>query len=434
MTEQDVVRSLYEVIPGYSLHMEEFLRLFRVRFEEKRVDSAAMTCGDRPELLLNPKFLEERCKTPEHLLMLVLHELYHALLGHTRLFLHPTKIDNIAFDAVINATLVRAFPGEEFRSFFEGNNPSGSFPGCLLRPAAEDTPEDCRDLVEALYLGNHVTYEEIYDLIVRKMMEGGLPEGGFLLIGDHRGAGKGSPMLRKALEKAMGGWPDGLLKVGRSADGDKTMLSLVPEDPHEKKGRAKRRKLLRLVLEPKGPWRSRLEEEERERETFLPDPRDRRRAAYEALGFDPLLHRSSGRSPLLRRERKEEALVYLDVSGSVLGQVERLLPLLREPFREGRLRLFAFSSEVEEISYQDFLAGRFPSTRATSIQAVFEHFLSLPSSRRPGRLLVLSDGLFGDVEEEQEKRLKGTRVALGLFGERQVEAFPGIFRHVEVFE
>ena len=248
MTEQDVVRSLYEVIPGYSLHMEEFLRLFRVRFEEKRVDSAAMTCGDRAELLLNPKFLEERCKTPEHLLMLVLHELYHALLGHTRLFLHPTQIDNIAFDAIINATLVRAFPGEEFRSFFEGNNPSGSFPGCLLRPVAEDTPEDCRDLVEALYLGNHVTYEEIYDLIVRKMMEGGLPEGGFLLIGNHRGAGKGSPMLRKALEKAMGGWPDGLLKVGRSADGERMLLSLCPENSREKKDRARMRRLLRLVL------------------------------------------------------------------------------------------------------------------------------------------------------------------------------------------
>jgi hypothetical protein len=36
--------------------------------------------------------------TPEKLLMLIMHELHHVLLGHTRLFPRLTQIDNLVFD------------------------------------------------------------------------------------------------------------------------------------------------------------------------------------------------------------------------------------------------------------------------------------------------------------------------------------------------
>ena len=37
--------------------------------------------------------------------LLILHELYHVILGHTRLFSRVSPIDNIVFDAVINSML-----------------------------------------------------------------------------------------------------------------------------------------------------------------------------------------------------------------------------------------------------------------------------------------------------------------------------------------
>ena len=63
-----------------------------------------------------------------------MHELWHVILAHTRLYPRPTGAHNIAFDAVINAGLAREFPGPEYRGFFEAVNPAETFPGLLLRP------------------------------------------------------------------------------------------------------------------------------------------------------------------------------------------------------------------------------------------------------------------------------------------------------------
>ena len=66
--------------------------------------------------------------------MLVLHELHHVLLGHTRLFRRVTPLDNLAFDAVINALLCRMFPGRDHTAFFTDFYADDQFPACLLRP------------------------------------------------------------------------------------------------------------------------------------------------------------------------------------------------------------------------------------------------------------------------------------------------------------
>ena len=92
-----------------SFELTTFLSLFRVRFSEK-TKTACVTCGGSPELLLNKDFIEAHCQTNEHLFMLVLHELYHVILGHTTLFPRATEVRNIVFDAVINAILCSLFP------------------------------------------------------------------------------------------------------------------------------------------------------------------------------------------------------------------------------------------------------------------------------------------------------------------------------------
>ena len=116
--EERVVVRILEVIPrssgsrlscskkgsNSSFELMTFLSLFRVRFSDK-IATACVTCGESPELLLNKEFIEEHCKTDEHLFMLVMHELYHVILGHTRLFPRSTEVRNFVFDAVINALL-----------------------------------------------------------------------------------------------------------------------------------------------------------------------------------------------------------------------------------------------------------------------------------------------------------------------------------------
>ena len=137
MTDEDrIVARILDVIPPRSLELTTFFSLFRVRFSDE-VETACVTCGASPELLLNHDFVETHCRTGEHLFMLVMHELYHVILGHTTLFPHATRLSNIVFDAVINALLCSLFPKPEFTSFFTDYYPADRMPFALLRPKAE---------------------------------------------------------------------------------------------------------------------------------------------------------------------------------------------------------------------------------------------------------------------------------------------------------
>ena len=68
--------------PAGRYALEGLFRLVDMVLDDE-VETAAVECVAAPRLLLSPAFLEERCRTDEHLLMLVLHELHHVILGHT---------------------------------------------------------------------------------------------------------------------------------------------------------------------------------------------------------------------------------------------------------------------------------------------------------------------------------------------------------------
>ena len=74
------------------------------------VATAAEECSFAPRMLLNPQFVAQCCQRDGHLLMLVMHELQHIILGHTRLFPRVTIAHNLAFDAIINAIYFNLLP------------------------------------------------------------------------------------------------------------------------------------------------------------------------------------------------------------------------------------------------------------------------------------------------------------------------------------
>ncbi len=91
-------------------------------------------CRTTPRLLLNKGFLDEYCQDDGDLFLLILHELYHVILGHTRLFPRVTPIDNIVFDAVINSMLCRTVGRTVGTRLFTRINGYDSLPERLLRP------------------------------------------------------------------------------------------------------------------------------------------------------------------------------------------------------------------------------------------------------------------------------------------------------------
>ena len=95
--------------------LEKILALLDIQ-ETKEITSAAVPLGHAPRLLINPDFVEQHCSKDEDLAALLLHELHHILLGHTRLFQRATILHKIAFDAIINAMISRQEP--PYSSFF----------------------------------------------------------------------------------------------------------------------------------------------------------------------------------------------------------------------------------------------------------------------------------------------------------------------------
>ena len=131
----DLTARVLNAIPAGAFEMNALLSLLRIE-ETDAVPTASVSCERRPVLRINPDFVRRHCRTDEHLFLLVMHELHHVLLGHTRLFPRATRAHNLAFDALINAMLVLRFPAEAYRSFFLDLYGGEEGPMRLLAPPA----------------------------------------------------------------------------------------------------------------------------------------------------------------------------------------------------------------------------------------------------------------------------------------------------------
>ena len=79
------------------------------------VPTLAVTCEDRPRLLVNLDFLKAHCRTDEHIKAVVCHEFLHVVLRHTESRRPFTTAGTWPLDAVINAVIHRQF-GDAYSS------------------------------------------------------------------------------------------------------------------------------------------------------------------------------------------------------------------------------------------------------------------------------------------------------------------------------
>ena len=434
--EEKIVARILDVIPPRSFELMTFLSLFRVRFSDK-TETACVTCGESPELLLNKEFIEEHCKTDEHLFMLVMHELYHVILGHTRLFPRSTEVRNLIFDAVINALLCSLFPQSAFTSFFTDYYASDKMPFALLRPKGNGTPPDAEDALNLLYGGTDTgTYHDVYEALLKS---GCVKKITLLLPGDGH-AGLSAKALAEGERVTLPGTGRGErparplgdkpLLLGSHGEEDEEMsaemkdliheiISKWPSTDRPLKGRdlgsserlrdygsyeiaglALRRGMRRLMRRAAMPGSKEVRcrsvrEMCCETATFLPDWRDRSHEAREAALGDALIYRAGTkvRRPSSRDNR--QAFVYFDVSGSVADEVPSVAQALLPYCRRGLCTVHVFSSVVHPATARDLAARKFVSTGGTDIDCVLQHVLDLPARKRPRSVVVVTDGYTG---------------------------------------
>ena len=440
--EEKIIARILDVIPPGSFELTTFLSLFRVRFSEK-TKTACVTCGGSPELLLNKDFIEAHCQTNEHLFMLVMHELYHVILGHTTLFPRATEVRNIVFDAVINAILCSLFPQPEFTSFFTDYSPSDKMPFALLRPKGDGTPPAAEQALKLLYGGSDTgTYYDVYETLLKSgcvkeitvLLGGGrgataLPGDGRartpcaphpILLGSHDEDNEEiSQEMKDLIHEIISKWPspDRPLQ-GQDLGAEERERRFGAEvDPADRLRLGIRRLMRRAAMPGKNEVRRRsVRAMVCETATFLPDWHDRSHEAREVAFGDALIYRTTAslRRPSIRDNR--QAFVYFDVSGSVAEQVPSVAQALLPYCRGGLCAVHVFSTVVHPASARDLAARRFSSTGGTDIDCVLRHVLELPPRKRPRSAVVITDGFTGKPHAALAERFRaaGMRLFVGL--------------------
>ncbi len=385
---RDVALELAEENP---LAIRPLLRLLAIRFTTE-VPTLAVTCGDRPELLVNLPFVTEHCQSEGEVKAVILHELLHIVLRHTEGRGPQTNAEHLAMDAVINAIIHRQYglaATEMMARYYR--DAVGAMR--LLRPRRADDPRD--EVWDALYEGK---------LVVDDIRE--LAESLGDLHSDVCGALLGGHGCSETLGEPLGKAADSVLRamngagVWRGTAAPATTAIFNSSNIAIRNWRRKTLPVLRRHIVP--DRRSRVSDHHAV-DAFLPvlSPNDRR--AFLRSMWSPFLPESTWRieAPLPRGTTN----VYLDVSGSMWPELPHIVALLQLLRRYIRKPLLSFSTEVEVARLCN---GRLvaKSTGGTSIECLLRHL----AATRPMSAVIVTDGHIEEVQQSWKAAIGATKL------------------------
>ena len=405
---EDLRWKIYNVFPAGELALDHLLGILSISYST-RIPTAAVKNEMPPCLLFNPEFIEKHCKTDEHLLMILMHEMYHVVLGHTRLFQLITPAHNFAFDAIINAMICQSMPGYEYVSFFTSlYNDNGI--EALLRPPELWSPnhESCArwelkgDLLEihkALYTQEgDLTYRDVFDRVAQRINENAT----VLLLGSHGKDGMDEllidPDTVKAIAEVVGRWPAFEQMQGRDQGTDLKEHFLEMTRPDKSISQIIRKAIAKIARHGHGFQHV---YQLAQRETLLPYPTlpDRRASVMQSLGQSPVFFRGSALG--LCRETVGKVHIYLDVSGSMDFYLDTIFSCLKPIQNWLHPKIHIFSTEVIDYPIQHILQGRYASTYGTDIDCVLEHIIE----NKINKAAIITDGYVGEPSEMLTNKL-----------------------------
>jgi predicted metal-dependent peptidase len=389
------------VFPSNDLSLDHLLGMFKMTYSNK-VETAAAKTGLPPVLLFNKKFVKKFCKTDEHLLMLVMHEMYHILLGHTRLFIRVTQAQNFAFDAIINSMICNSMSDYDYTSFFSQLYADDDFTA-LLRPPKNWNPEndskadwklkgDLLQAHKALYTSDgDITYKDIFDLVSREIDE----NIEIILIGDHSEDDDEHPsssQITNAIAKIVAKWPAMDITQGRDMGMSAAIQEILLEAPNKKIANIIQKAIRYAALTNEGTVNRKALIET---DTMFPYPTlpDRKATVMKSIGQPTLFYR--GKIERMTNKPVGRAHLYLDVSGSMDMVLEKifsgLLPIrqLIHPI------VHIFSTEIYDYPLSKILKGHYKSTFGTDIDCVLEHIIN-NNVKKP---VIITDGYVGEPSQ-----------------------------------
>lgn len=416
--DAEIRRRLLASMPASRFEMDTLCRLAGIK-ASRDLPTAAVECTRRPRLLINPDFVAKYCPRDEHLFLLVMHELWHVQLAHTRMYPQMTRLQNIALDAVINSGLMREFPEPEYRGFFDAVNPADKFPSCLLRPPEgwpynpqypENVgPPGTKELLQRLYPPGNLSiysppmYEEVLSLLLKSGMQ--WFDGQPFLIGSHDARPVHDPLMKDFMKQVSGKWPE-MPIFGRGDGGYLARRQYGISATGENAQRAFAHTLRQCLARRPGreTRKARLPVSSMGGTGVLPNARDRLAPARAMLGAPKTLWAQPGMVKARIPEKPSRAFVYLDVSGSMFNYLSYLLHLLLPYVANKRAEVFQFSTVVKPLPYADLRSGQMTTTGGTNINCVLSHLVSVEP--KVDKVLILTDGAVGFPQPELKAKFE----------------------------
>jgi hypothetical protein len=432
-----------ELVDENPFAIRAVLRILGIEFTAE-VPTLAVTCEERPRMLVNLGFVREHCRTDAEVKALVCHEFLHVLLRHTESPRAVTAARHLALDAVINAIIHREH-GVDYSSMMSRYYADAPGLWRLLRPMNSREAEAFSDRSggrkswpawvnawEGLYRGRlladdiealateigsksrrggkgrdgraHGTGDD--DSLAGTPFEGGADDADYnRLLGNHDDVGLRLPdALKDALEQAlktMNG--SGIWRSPKSRGVGGPPVDAVVSAANEPLERWRRRtlELLREHLLPDPRSRAMRDAPHAYRIPVL-SPGDRR--AFLRAQWSPFLPEALWQGAMPRREGT--AQVYLDVSGSMNAEMPLVIALLGRLSGWIRRPFWAFSTVVAPaVIEQGQLKAQ--TTGGTSMACVLAHV----AKTRPAAAVVVTDGYVERLDRRAVHRaLASTRL------------------------
>lgn len=356
-------------LPGYS-----FLGLAITSTQE---DSTCPTIAiDREGILYyNQDFLQNNIKDDVDLFTVIMHEIFHVLYHHV--FYSNDDISGIAMDAIINATLstsgdfkVATLDGKFFRNYYKNAN---TIPNTLLKPGSKMEDSAYEAVYSAIY-GNGTTSFDLINILRTTLP----PETkSNKLLGNHTG-GAGLDPVEISVE------------ISTRVRGDGRKLT----------------KLLKKVLEQHLSIRQALlkrfaDKLALDNFTFdantkrvfrspVPIRPSRRDMTLLACGYDIVFWNNI--VDVAQRSPKGLITVYLDVSGSVVGVLPKILGILKR-HRQQISKMYTWSTMCVETDLDTLFKGEFQTSWGTDINCTMQHI----EKNGVKKAIILTDGCFGSI-------------------------------------
>lgn len=407
--EQTIRYIIADMAEENAFACQALFRITRVQFTDK-VPTLAVSLSAEPLLYINRNFLEAHAETEDDIKSVLMHEFLHVVLQHTENYKSNTPLLNIALDAIINSIIHRTY-GEQYSSFFRRlYQPKGI--ECLLRTWEETDPETTaswKEIHTKVYNGSIAAEDllELFRSIAGKWLSQMIP----ILLGNHEGwCDTVSEENRKILEGIIHEMDGTRIWNKPKTRGMSDMEQLETRRKEQRDLRIwerETRKILQTCLQP-DPTRL----QESPYPVLLPVISTGDRRAFATIRTNSFIPFSG--HEMYRTQPSESVNVYLDVSGSMNEEIDRLLTLLAGFRKLIRRPLWVFSNKVEQAYFRD---GRieYKSTGGTSISCVFDHI------RQHGfqRSLIVTDGYTEKIEPQMLVGipLKGLCVLLSAKGE-----------------